>query len=111
MALDKGEFNGRAALSAPLAATPGRRLRTLTVGDERYLTIYGGEAVRRGEVVVGRLRSCGYGHTVRRNIALASVPAELEEGDALTVDVFGRRVPAVVERDSLYDPRGARIRG
>jgi len=111
VAFDKGEFNGRAALAAPGAATPARRLRTLTVGDEEYLTIYGGEAVRRGDAVVGRIRSCGYGHTVRRNIALASVPAELEEGDALTVDVFGQRVPAVVQCDSLYDPEGTRIRG
>ncbi len=111
VALDKGEFNGRAALAEPDATRPARRLRTVTVGDEDYLTIYGGEAVRRRGVVVGRIRSCGYGHTVRRNIALASLPAELQEGDALTVDVFGAAVPAVVERDSLHDPAGTRVRG
>ncbi len=110
VALDKGEFNGAAALAEAGAAQPARRLRTLTVGDEDYLAIYGGEAVRRGGVVIGRVRSCGYGHTVRRNIALASVPSELEEGDSLTVDVFDRQVPAVVQRDSLYDPEGTRIR-
>jgi glycine cleavage system aminomethyltransferase T len=87
-----------------------RRLRTLTVGDEDYLTIYGGEAVRRDGVVIGRIRSCGYGHTVRRNIALASIPAELGEGAELTVDVFERHVSAEVVRDVLYDPEGARIR-
>jgi len=111
VALDKGEFNGRAALAEPSAANPGRRLRTLTVGGEDYLTIYGGEAVRREGVVLGRIRSCGYGHTVRRNIALASVPAELDEGAAVTVDVFERRVPASVVRDALYDPEGARTSG
>jgi heterotetrameric sarcosine oxidase gamma subunit len=110
VALDKGDFNGRAALAEPGAARPARRLRTLTVGDQDYVTIYGGEAVRRGGLVVGRVRSCGYGHTVRRNIALASVPSELEEGDSLTVDVFDRKVRGVIERDSLYDPEGTRIR-
>jgi 4-methylaminobutanoate oxidase (formaldehyde-forming) len=111
VALDKDEFNGRAALAEPGAASPARRLRTLTVGDEDHLNIYGGEAVWRGDVLVGRIRSCGYGHTVRRNIALASVPAELDEAEALSVDVLERRVLAVVERDSLYDPAGTRIRG
>ncbi len=111
VALDKGEFNGREALSEPGAATPARRLRTLTVGDDGYLTIYGGEAVRHDAAIVGRVRSCGYGYTVRRNVALASVPAELDEGAEVTVDVFGDAVPARVERDVLYDPDGARIRG
>lgn len=111
VALDKGEFIGRAALARPGAATPERRLRTLVVGDDDYLTIYGGEAVRRENAIVGRVRSCGYGHTVRRNIALASVPAALKQGDVVSVDVFERQVPAVVERDSLYDPEGTRIRG
>jgi glycine cleavage system aminomethyltransferase T/glycine/D-amino acid oxidase-like deaminating enzyme len=65
VALDKGEFNGRGALSQPGATEPFRRLRTLTVGDEDYLTMYGGEAVRHDGTIVGRVRSCGYGYTVR----------------------------------------------
>jgi 4-methylaminobutanoate oxidase (formaldehyde-forming) len=109
VALDKGvDFNGRAALLA--AAEPSRRLRTVVIGDEEYATVYGGEAVRRDGGIVGRVRSCGYGYTVRRNVALATLPAELVEGDELTVDVFGQSVPARVERDSLYDPDGERLR-
>ena len=67
--------------------------------------------MRREGAVIGRVRSCGYGHTVHRNIALASVPTGLEEGAGLTVDMFERHVPAVVQRDVLYDPEGTRIRG
>ncbi len=110
VALDK-EFNGRAALTEPGADRPARRLRTLTVGDEQYLTIYGGEAVRDDGVVVGRIRSCAYGYTVARNVALATLPAALARGAALTVDVFGDPIPARIERDVLYDPAGERIRG
>jgi 4-methylaminobutanoate oxidase (formaldehyde-forming) len=110
VALDKGEFIGRAALSEPGAREPARRLRTLTVGDEQYVTAYSGEAVRLEGRVVGRVRSFGYGYTVRRNIALATLPAELEEGAELTVDVLGDSVPARIERDVLYDPEGERLR-
>ena len=110
VALEKGDFNGRAALSTPGAAQPSRRLRTLTIGGEEYVTAYGGEAVRHDGAVVGRIRSCAYGYTVQRNVALATVPAELEQGTALTVDVFDDSVPARIERDALYDPEGQRIR-
>ena len=44
--------------------------------------------------VIGRVRSAGYGFTVRRNVALAKLPAELEEGAAVDVDVLGELVPA-----------------
>jgi glycine cleavage system aminomethyltransferase T/glycine/D-amino acid oxidase-like deaminating enzyme len=108
--LEKGEFNGSAALSAPGAAEPERRLRTITAGGEDYLTLYGGEAVRRDGEVVGRVRSCAYGHTVRRTVALASLPADVETGTPLTVDVFGAQVGAEVARDVLYDPENARVR-
>ena len=111
VALDKGDFNGRAALSANGATEPARRLRTVTVGDERYETIYGGEAVRHDGTVVGRIRSCAYGYTVGRNVALATLPAALENGTELAVDVFGDTLPARIERDVLYDPEGARTRG
>ncbi len=112
VALDKGDFNGRDALSRPEAKTPSRRLRTLTVGDDdQYLTVYGGEAVRHDGALAGRIRSCAYGYTVRRNVALATVTAELETGTELTVDVFDEAVPAQIERDVLYDPEGKRTRG
>jgi glycine cleavage system aminomethyltransferase T/glycine/D-amino acid oxidase-like deaminating enzyme len=111
VARDKADFNGRAALSAPGADAPAQRLRTLTAGGEDYLTIYGGEAVRHEGTVVGRIRSCAYGYTVRRTVALASLPSDLKDGTALTVEMFGDNVPAVLERDALYDPEGARTRG
>jgi glycine cleavage system aminomethyltransferase T/glycine/D-amino acid oxidase-like deaminating enzyme len=112
VALDKeAAFNGRAALSEAGVAEPARRLRTLTVGGEDYVTIYGGEAVRDDRGVIGRIRSCGYGYTVARNVALATLPAELEQGTEVTVDVFGDAIPARIERDVLYDPEGRRTRG
>ena len=93
-----------------LEREPAQRLRTLVVGGEDYVTLYGGEAVHADGTVIGRVRSAGYGFTVRRNIALAKLPAELEEGAKVAVDVFGELVPAVVAADSLYDPGNERVR-
>ena len=98
---DKGRFNGREALLSARTAGIKRRLRTLLIGDEEYLAVYGGEAVHADGSVVGRLRSCSYGFTVRRNITYAYLPAELGPGTQVEVDVFGRRVPAEVTRDAV----------
>ena len=80
---------------------PGVRLRTLLVGGEDYLTLYGGEAVHAEGEVIGRVRSAAYGFTVRRNVALAKLPAGLGEGAEVEVDVLGDLVPAVVAARSL----------
>jgi glycine cleavage system aminomethyltransferase T/glycine/D-amino acid oxidase-like deaminating enzyme len=104
------DFVGRAALLAAREAGPTRRLRTLLVGGEEYVTIYGGEAVRDGEEVIGRLRSCAYGFTVRRNVAFAYLPTDLGPGDRVAVEVFGDVVPAEVAEDVLVDPEGKRVR-
>jgi 4-methylaminobutanoate oxidase (formaldehyde-forming) len=80
---------------------PPTMLRTLLVGDEGYLTVYGGEAVHHDGEVVGRVRSAAYGFTVKRNVALAKLPSELIEGAKLEVDVMGELVPAVVAPTDL----------
>jgi len=80
---------------------PPTMLRTLVVGGEEYLTIYGGEAVHRGGEVVGCVRSAAYGFTVQRNVALAKLPSELGEGSKVEVDVMGDLVPAVVSGTDL----------
>ncbi|HEX4897158.1 MAG TPA: FAD-dependent oxidoreductase [Candidatus Limnocylindrales bacterium] len=111
--LDKGDFIGRDALVAELAAHPdgpGRRLRTVTIGGDAWLPVYGGEAVRVEGAVAGRLRSGAYGHTVGRTVGTVYLPAAIEEGTQIEVDVFDRREAGVVAADVLVDPTGARMR-
>jgi glycine cleavage system aminomethyltransferase T/glycine/D-amino acid oxidase-like deaminating enzyme len=93
-----------------LDRNPEARLRTLLVGGEDYLTVYGGEAVHAGGSVIGRVRSAAYGFTVRRNVALAKIPSALEDGAEVQVDVLGELVSAVVAPDVLYDPANERVR-
>jgi glycine cleavage system aminomethyltransferase T/glycine/D-amino acid oxidase-like deaminating enzyme len=78
-----------------------RRLRTLAVGGEDYEPIYGGEAVHSGGQVVGRLRSCAYGFTVRKNLSYSYLPVAIKPGAEVEVEVFGRMVPASVMRDAV----------
>jgi glycine cleavage system aminomethyltransferase T/glycine/D-amino acid oxidase-like deaminating enzyme len=98
---EKPEFNGREQLLAARDAGIKRRLRTLEVGGEDYVPIYGGEAVHRNGEVIGRLRSCGYGFTARRNLAYSYLPIDLKPGGSVEVEVFGRMVPAAVTTDAL----------
>ncbi len=112
--LDKGHFIGRDALVVARNRQPdgsASRLRTLVIGGPDYLPIYGGEAVRLDGDVIGRLRSAAYGPTVSRTIGSLYCSANLAEGSELQVDVFDRRIPAVIGADVLVDPRGERMRG
>jgi 4-methylaminobutanoate oxidase (formaldehyde-forming) len=109
--LGKGDFIGREALRRAKERGPSQKLSTITIGDEGYLTIYGGEAVHHDGEVLGRLRSAGYGYTVRKNIGYVYLPPELAKpGTRVQVDVFGEMVPAEVTADVLYDPNGERLR-
>lgn len=109
--LDKGDFVGKAALVKAKQAGIQQKLCTLTVGGEEYLTLYGGEAVHAGDRVLGRVRSAGFGYTVKKNIALAYLPLDLAKvGTKLEIDIFGQRVPAEVAPTALYDPKGERVR-
>ena len=83
--LGKGDFVGRDALVARRAAEPNgpaRRLRTLLLGGDDWAPIYGGEAVRIGGEVVGRLRSAAFGYTVGRTVGTTYLPAGVPEGAA-----------------------------
>jgi 4-methylaminobutanoate oxidase (formaldehyde-forming) len=106
--LDKGEFNGRDALVAAREAGIKRRLRTLVVGDDEYVPIYGGEAVHGADGVVGRVRSCAYGFTAKKNLAYSYLPVEIGPGGQVQVEVFGSLVPASVTADAVISRLGAR---
>ena len=114
---DKGPFNGREALLAAKTKGITRRLRTLLVGEQDYLAIYGGEAVYADGAIVGRLRSCAYGFTVGRNIAYSYLPVALVPGSQVEVEVFGKRVPAQVgtdaqlKREQLVAPEAKHVAG
>jgi glycine cleavage system aminomethyltransferase T/glycine/D-amino acid oxidase-like deaminating enzyme len=105
--LEKGEFNGRQALVTARESGIKRRLRTLVVGGDEYLPMYGGEAVHGEDGVVGRVRSCAYGFTAKKNLAYSYLPIEIKPGGVVQVEVFGSLVPASVTSDAVISRQGA----
>ncbi|MHB8531179.1 MAG: GcvT family protein [Solirubrobacteraceae bacterium] len=89
---------------------PARRLRCLVLGDPRSVAL-GNEPVRLEGRIAGRVTSGGYGYSVERSIAYAYLPAEVEPGAAVEVDIFGRWTRGEVAKEPLFDPRGERVRG
>jgi glycine cleavage system aminomethyltransferase T/glycine/D-amino acid oxidase-like deaminating enzyme len=111
----QGDFNGAAALGiAPdgrrTGDAPDRRLRCIVLEDPRSVAL-GNEPVRVDDEIVGRVTSGGYGYTVAQSIAYAYVPAELDFGAAVEVDIFGRWVAGEIVSEPLFDPKGERVRG
>ena len=106
-------FIGSTALGVGSDAGPpaaDKRLRCLVLEDPRSVAL-GNEPVRVDDEVVGRVTSGGYGYTVERSIAYAYVPAAIELGTAVEVDIFGQWVAGEVAREPLFDPKGERVRG
>ena len=83
---------------------PQRRLRCLTLADPRSVAL-GNEPVRIDGQVLGRVTSGGYGYTVERSIAYAYLPAEVEPGTAVEIDIFGRLGPRRGRRRAAVRPR------
>ncbi|MFZ1058704.1 MAG: FAD-dependent oxidoreductase, partial [Candidatus Rokuibacteriota bacterium] len=108
--LDKGDFIGRGALIAQRARGLERRLVCLTLDDPGAVAL-GGEPILHEGGAVGRITSGGYGYTVGASIAYGYAPAALAAaGTPLAVEVFGDAIPARMAKDSLYDPKGEKIR-
>ena len=107
---DKGDFVGREALLRQRATGLQRKLVPLVLDGEACV-LWGGEAVVAEGRVVGRVRSGGHGHTIGSNVALAYLPPGLTgPGTVVSVESFGRLVPAEVRSAPLWDPRGQRVR-
>lgn len=111
--LEKGDFIGREALLKQKAEGVKRKLCTLVLTDtDEFTQIYGGEAVYHQGKVITRVRSGGYGFTVKKNILYAYLPVELAKaGSRFVIDLIEGRREAEVTAPVLYDPKGERLRG
>ncbi|MFC7384069.1 GcvT family protein [Sphaerisporangium rhizosphaerae] len=105
----KPGFIGKSAL-AEREASVRRRLTCLT-SDDPADVVTGKEPVYDGDSCVGYVTSAAYGYTVGKAVAYAWLPAELAvPGRQVHIGYFGRRVPAVVAREPLFDPAMKRLR-
>ncbi|KAF1972917.1 dimethylglycine dehydrogenase precursor [Bimuria novae-zelandiae CBS 107.79] len=103
----KADFVGKAALSR-LSKTPGLRLRCLAVNDGRSMVL-GKEPVFYENKAAGYVTTAAFGFTVGTPIAYAWLPSDVNMGETVEIEYFGRRVAATVVREPLYDPQNSRL--
>jgi glycine cleavage system T protein len=109
--LSKADFIGKDALVKQKADGIKRRLCTLVLDGDTFTQIYGGEAVYNGGKLITRVRSGGYGFTLKKNIFYAYMPIELAKaGTRVEVELIEGRYQGEVTGTVLFDPKGERLR-
>jgi 4-methylaminobutanoate oxidase (formaldehyde-forming) len=108
------DFIGRDALLAQRAAGVRRRLVQLLLDDAEAM-VYHDEPVLREGVIVGKVTSGAYGHTLGGTVALATVSNGNEiltldwlTSGAWSVVVAGKQVGATLSLRPMYDPAANR---
>lgn len=109
--LTKKDFIGRDALVKQKAEGLKRKLCTLVVDGEEFTQIYGGEAVYHEGKVLSRIRSGGYGYTLKKNILYAYLPVELAKiGNRFELELIEGQRFGEVTANVIFDPKGERLR-
>ena len=107
----KPDFRGKSALAAEKQRGVAKRFCTLVIEageqDPPYMS-----TIWQGGKVVGEVTSGYWGHRIGACIGLGMLRADLNvAGQAVEVEIFGSRYPAVVQEDApLWDPKNERIR-
>ena len=107
----KGDFIGKTALIEKKEKGFATKLCTLVLDSEDFTQIYGGEAIYHEGKVLTRVRSGGYGYTVKKNILLAYLPVEMAKaGSKVDVELIEGMREAEVTSAVLYDPKGEKLK-
>jgi len=110
VALEKGEFIGRAAAVDERSRGGELRLVAFAV-DAADADAIGDEPIWHESKVVGWVTSGGYGHRVGRSLALGYVPAAIAAANAgFEIEIIGERRPAERLAGCAYDAGGGRMR-
>jgi glycine cleavage system T protein len=111
-----GGFIGRDALLRQKEEGPKRRLVqiALTLTDQ---FVYHNEPIWRNGVLVGRVTSGMFGHTIGKPLGMGYIENRGEVVDAgfvnsgnYEIEVAGERVPALVSLRPFYDPGNRRVK-
>lgn len=98
--LDKGSFRGRPAVISEASGSLPRRLHGLVAEGRRPLRA--GQTVRIDGIDVGRISSGNFSPVRQQGIALAFLDRVCTPGTAVTVDVRGSEVAAVVHDPPFF---------
>lgn len=106
---DKEGFVGQAALEGRSKGALAQRLNCITIDDSSSVVL-GKEPVFHNGKPVGYVTSAAFAYTVGKPIAYAWLPGTIEVGEAVEVEYFGKKYPATVRAEPLYDPKMTRLR-
>jgi glycine cleavage system T protein len=111
-----GGFGGRDALLRQRDDGVKRRLVQLALLDEAKL-LYHNEPIWRDGLLVGRITSGMFGHTLGHPVGLGYIHAggsrvstEYLEAGRYEIEVAGERIPGKVSLKPFYDPASLRVR-
>ncbi len=98
----------------PVPSAVSSRSSSSRIPDEPA-DVIGDEPIWHDGAVVGWVTSGGYGHHVKESIALGYVPTALATpdgpgGNGFEIEIIGRRRPARLQPEPLFDPQGTRMR-
>ncbi len=108
--IKRANFIGKEALLRIRETGVQRRLRCLTF-DEPNAVVMGNEPILDGDTVLGYATSSDYGYSVATGIAYGYLPtSHAVIGTRLEIEYLGRRYPATVASEPLYDPENLRLK-
>ncbi len=107
----KRDFIGKEAALKEKEAGPSKKLVTMVLETDD-IDVSNDEAILKDGECVGYVTSGGFAHHVGKSMALGYVPSEHSgDGTAFEVEILGKRYPAKVVAQPVYDPAGLRMRG
>jgi dimethylglycine dehydrogenase len=107
----KGQFLGRDALVERHGQGDNWRFVTMEVHGVSDADARGSEAIYKGDDLVGRATSGGYGWRLGKSLALAMVkPEHSELGTELEIAILGDRYKVIIIEESPFDPDNERLR-
>jgi len=116
VAFKKEGFVGREVVLRQRDKPLARRLVMFTLADSAPLLL-GDEPIYRDGVLVGRITSGAYGHTLGRSVGMGyvtqadGVDAGFVRAGRWELEIAMERVPAAAHLEPPYDPTSARVRG
>jgi len=112
VAFDKeAPFIGREAARKEQASGARMRLRCF-VAEVETADVIGDEPIWHGETVRGWVTSGGFAHNAGVSVAMGYVHREVaDESGPWSIEILGRRYPAHLQPQPLFDPEGTRMRG
>jgi dimethylglycine dehydrogenase len=103
------DFIGKKAALIEKNNGPSKKLSVIQIHTDTDVS--GDEAVMHNGECVSYITSGGYGHSVKKSLAMTYLPVELIESNAkLEVEILGEFREASIVMEPLYDPSGSKMR-